>query len=230
MKLSLTVIASLSLIAGCKKEEPKKTPEQAAAEALKALGAGSGSAGAAGDLAALGAAIAGAAGAAGSAAPATPPAAGSAAAGGGDLAGALGALGSMLGGAGGSGSGGGGALGDIMGAVGKLAGGATLTPENQAIVDSYNAAMAEMTPILVANAGDCVKLSTAMAPVATKHAGAFGKMKDLKADESQKIGLGLAMATGPTLAFVPAMMAAAAKCKDSAEFKAVFEKIKDVVN
>lgn len=227
MKLTVTVIASLSLIAGCKKEEPKKTPEQAAAEALKALGAGSGSA-AAGDLAALGAAIAGAVGSA-APTPTPTPAAGSAAAGGGDLAGALGALGSMLGGAG-SGSGGGGALGDIMGAVGKLAGAATLTPENQAIVDGYNAAMSEMTPLLLANAGDCVKLGTALAPVATKHAGALAKMKDLKADESQKMGLGLAMATGPTLAFVPAMMAASAKCKDSAEFKAVWDKIKDVAN
>ena len=38
----------------------------------------------------------------------------------------------------------------------------------------------------------------------------------------------LAMATGPTLMFLPAMMAAASKCKDSAEFQGAWEKIKDI--
>ncbi len=215
MKLTAAFVASMSLLASCKKEEPKpapKTAEQALAEAMKAMGAatGSGSATTPGDLGAAIGAMA-AMGAPGGGAPAAGSGSGSgsamdaasAAAGLGKAAAMLGALAGM-GGAGGS-----------------------LSAENQATIGEFNTVVTQLQALVTANPDNCAALGASMAPVVATHAPTFAKMKSLKGDEAQKAAIGLALLAGPVAQFSLTMLSVGLKCKDDASFTKAWDGVKD---
>lgn len=214
-KLTAAFVASMSLLAACKKEEPKPAPksaEQALADALKAAGAaGSGSAASAGDLGAALGALAGMAapggGSAGGAAAGAATGSGSAA----DMKDAMAGLGKAA---------------AALGALAGMAGGGGLSPENQAIITEFNGVVTQLQALVAANPDNCAALGSSMAPFMATNAATFKKMEGLKADETQKAAIALTLASGPALGFAATMAGVAIKCKDDASFQKAWDSIK----